>query len=192
MPKLVPSSPDDTYVAPPTMRVGEADAVVVAAYEAYHQELFGFLQRTVRDEAAAQDLLQETFLRLMGEVRSGRAPENSRAWLYRVASNLAISRGRRRATVVRWLTRYGVPEHQAAVEESPEAGAVRHEASDDLESALAQISADARAALILSGQGFSGAEIAQAIGRTGPATRTLMCRARLRLRDILATQEAVR
>lgn len=166
--------------------------MVVAAYEAYHRELFRFLQRTVRDESTAQDLLQDTFLRLMGEVRSGRAPEHSRAWLYRVASNLAISRGRRRATVVRWLARYGAPDHQAAVGESPEAGAVRQEASDDLDAALAQISADARAALILSGQGFSGADIALAIGRTGPATRTLMCRARVRLRSILATQEAVR
>ena len=166
--------------------------MVVAAYEAYHQELFGFLQRTVRDEAAAQDLLQDTFVRLMREARSGRAPEHSRAWLYRVASNLAISRGRRGGTVARWLARYGAPEHRDAISESPEAGAVRREASDNLESALAQISADARAALILAGQGFSGAEIALAIGRSGPATRTLMCRARLRLRGILATQEAVR
>ncbi len=52
--------------------------------------------------------MQESFLRLFKEVEAGRTPDNVRAWLYRVGSNLAISRGRRRADRrLDWMSRYG-------------------------------------------------------------------------------------
>ncbi len=44
----------------------------------------------------------------------------------------------------------------------------------------------------MAAQGFDGAEIAAAIGRTPLATRSLMCRARLQLRQRLAAMEWVR
>ena len=74
------------------------DGFVVSMYEAHHAEVYAFLVRSTRDPSAAEDLLQETFLRLTTEARAGRAPEQVRAWLFRVASNLAISRARRNAT----------------------------------------------------------------------------------------------
>ncbi|HMJ81385.1 MAG TPA: sigma factor-like helix-turn-helix DNA-binding protein, partial [Candidatus Dormibacteraeota bacterium] len=43
-----------------------------------------------------------------------------------------------------------------------------------------------RLALLLAAQGQSGREIAAALGRTESATRTILCRARRRLRDELA------
>src|SRR3954447_10123125 len=79
---------------------------VSTAFEAYHAEIYNFLRRSTRDEAAAEDLLQEAFLRLTREVDAGRTPEHVRGWLYRVASNLAISRGRRRTTAFAWMARY--------------------------------------------------------------------------------------
>lgn len=166
-----------------------AEAFVRVAFESYHQELYGFLRRTTRDDALAQDLVQESFLRLMREARAGRPPEQTRAWLYRVATNLAISRARRVRTVLAWLGRVASTHPQDTVTESPEVGVLRRERSIALESALGQIAADARAALILSGQGFSGADIARTIGRSEAATRTLMSRARVQLRRILETQE---
>jgi RNA polymerase sigma-70 factor (ECF subfamily) len=168
-----------------------ADAFVRVAFESYHQELYGFLRRTTRDDALAQDLVQESFLRLIREARAGRPPEQTRAWLYRVATNLTISRARRVRTVLAWLGRVASTHPQDTVTESPEAGVLRRERSIALESALGQIAADARAALILSGQGFSGADIARTIGRSEAATRTLMSRARVQLRRIIETQEGV-
>ncbi len=166
-----------------------AEAFVRVAFESYHQELYGFLRRTTRDDALAQDLVQELFLRLMREARAGRPPEQTRAWLYRVATNLTISRARLVRTVLAWLGRVASTHPQDTVTESPEVGVLRRERSIALESALGQIAADARAALILSGQGFSGADIARTIGRSEAATRTLMSRARVQLRRILETQE---
>lgn len=158
--------------------------LVVDAFRMYRDELYSFLYRSTRDDAAAEDLLQETFLRLMREVDSGRTPDHLRAWLYKVASNLAISRGRRRATVVDWVRRHGRDE-VTRVAESPETELLGRERASTLDAALATLPADARSALLLSAQGFSGEEIAAAIGRSHAATRTLLSRARVRVRVAL-------
>lgn len=166
-------------------------AIVAEAFEAYHAELYNFLRRSTRDEAAAEDLLQEVYVRLTREVEAGRAPEHLRGWLYRVASNLAISRGRRRATVLGWMNRHG----RAAAsefEESPETGYLRSERVSMLDAVLATLPIEARTALQLSADGFSGEEIAAAIGRSHGATRTLLSRARVKVRLELERREQAR
>lgn len=176
---------------PSTVAVG-ADGAVSTAYRDHHEALFAFLRRATRDEGAAEDLLQETFIRLLTVVREGRPPEQVRAWLYRVASNLVISRGRRATTAVRWFTHHGPEEHRRMTTESPESRVLHHEHTKEIEAAVAFLSPDARVAILLSGQGFSGAEIASAIGRTEAATRTLLCRSRTQVRARMAKRETDR
>jgi RNA polymerase sigma-70 factor (ECF subfamily) len=159
-------------------------ASITSAYEAYHAELYNFLRRATRDEDAAEDLLQDTFLRLTREVDAGRLPEHVRGWLYRVASNLVVSRGRHKQTVMRWLTRNAHVD-VALVSASPEADILLREQTSVLEAALARLPAETRAALLLSAEGFTGEEIATAIGRTHGATRTMLSRARVQVRHIL-------
>ena len=95
---VVAGAVPDVVDVPGRVAVG-ADAAVSMAYRDHHAAVFAFLRRATRDEAAAEDLLQETFIRLLTVVREGRPPEQVGAWLYRVASNLVISRGRRATTV---------------------------------------------------------------------------------------------
>ena len=123
-------------------------------FESYHAELYSFLRRSTRDEGAAEDLLQEAFLRLTREVEAGRTPEHIRGWLYRVASNLAISRGRRRMTAFDWMNRYGRTEQGDDVE-SPESGVLARERTSAIDAVLAMLLVDARTALLLSADGFS-------------------------------------
>ncbi len=160
----------------------DVEAYVVSAYEAHHAEIFGFLARSTRDQSVAEDLLQETYLRLTKEARYARRPLQLRAWLYRVASNLVIERSRRRTTALGWLGRHGRQEHERMVAPSPEAGYLRRERATEIDRVLAGLSADARLALLLSSEGFSGQEIAAALGRSDAATRALLCRARARVR----------
>ena len=62
----------------------------------YAQPLYGFLWSLTSDQALAEDLLQEVFIRLVNY--AGKLPQNFRAWFYTVARNLAYSslRARRR------------------------------------------------------------------------------------------------
>lgn len=157
------------------------DGFVVAAYEAHHAEVYGFLARATRDVAAAEDLLQETYLRLTQEARAGQAPLQVRAWLYRVASNLVISRARRLTTARGWRGGSGQTGDLMTMP-SPEAGAMRGQGAAEMERVLEGLSTDARLALLLSAEGFGGEETAATIGRSAAATRTLLCRARARVR----------
>jgi RNA polymerase sigma-70 factor (ECF subfamily) len=158
-------------------------ACISDIYDEHQRELFTFALRTCRDREAAEDLLQESFVRLIVEADAGRMPTNPRAWLYRVIANLAISRGRRATTAQRQLGALAVGE----ADEGPEAELIERERRSDLDAVLGELGVDARTALVLAANGFNGLEIAEAIGRTGNATRTLMCRARLQLRERLGT-----
>ncbi|HTX91343.1 MAG TPA: RNA polymerase sigma factor [Anaerolineales bacterium] len=58
--------------------------------ERHHASLLGFLYRlTGGDRALAEDLVQETFLRLLGKIDSYRYPRPLKPWLYAIAVNLA-------------------------------------------------------------------------------------------------------
>ena len=165
------------------------DGFVASTYEAHHAEVYAFLVRSTRDPSTAEDLLQETFLRLTTEARADRAPDQVRAWLFRVASNLAISRARRAATATTWMGRYGQSEHDGMIMDSPESSALRRERTETLERVLGDLPADARVALLLSAHGFKGEEIAETIGRSHGATRSMLLRARLRVRDELVAED---
>jgi RNA polymerase sigma factor (sigma-70 family) len=175
---------DATTSVQPAVDVG---AVVAAIYDRHQQELFTFALRSCRDREAAEDLLHEAFVRLIVEVDAGRMPDNVRAWLYRVTANLVASRGRRATVARRWLASAGAQER---VVHGPEPAFLERERRDDLDDALGDLGADARTALLMAAEGFRGDEIATAIGRSAVATRTLMCRARLQLRERLGSMES--
>jgi RNA polymerase sigma-70 factor (ECF subfamily) len=168
----------------PAERTGQTD-VVVEAYQAFQRDIHSFLRAAMRDPEAADDLTQETFIRLVREVREGRTPDNVRAWLYTVAANLVTSRARRTAVADRFKAVLAL----RGQVESPEADAIRGEQQAHLRRALGDLPADARTALLLAAHGFSGHEIARVLGRTDGATRTLLCRARIRLRERFAAHE---
>jgi RNA polymerase sigma-70 factor (ECF subfamily) len=181
-------SMDDLEVLPATvaMSTSRSDEILGAIYDDHQRELYSFALHACRDRDAAEDLVQESFVRLMIEVDAGRMPTNVRAWLYRVIANLAISRGRRSTVARRGLRSVAEP----ADDPGPEPAYLEGERRSDLEAVLGELGADARTALLMAANGFSGLEIAEAIGRSPNATRTLMCRSRIQLRDRLVSMEA--
>ena len=161
---------------------------VMAAYDENQRRLTSFAYALTRDADAADDLVQESFLRLVKEHAAGREPDNVTAWLYRVCANLATSRGRRGAVARRFLERRPAEETEVAAEVE----ILRHETSEALVAALAILPDDARTAVVMAAQGFSGREIADSLGRTETSTRTMMFRARERLRTFLVEEGVAR
>lgn len=70
-------------------------ACVLAAWREHEQELRGFLVTRMGDQEAAEELVQEVFLRAMNEGAGFCRLDNPRAWLFRVARNAATDRQRR-------------------------------------------------------------------------------------------------
>ena len=165
----------------PTAAERELERFVVEAWDAHRRDLFAFAVALVRDREAADDLVGEAYLRLIGEARAGRSPDDARRWLYRVAANLTHSRGRRLRTVQRFMSRLV----ERRVEESPEVRLARTELSPGLHDALLALKPDARLAIVMAARGCPGRDIAAALGRSETSTRTLLYRARLELRERL-------
>ena len=64
--------------------------------ERYRGPLYGFIQRIINDRNFAEDLLQETFLRLWTHKNSYRAIARFSTWIYTIAGNLAKTELRKR------------------------------------------------------------------------------------------------
>ncbi|MCP5521136.1 MAG: RNA polymerase sigma factor [Verrucomicrobiales bacterium] len=67
-------------------------------YDEHAQALFAFLLNFTRDDSETRDLLQEVFTRLAGNPALLEPAREPRAFLLRLAHNLAIDRIRRRST----------------------------------------------------------------------------------------------
>jgi len=65
------------------------DDIVLQHYDREHLPLRRYLKLTGVDESTAQEIVQETFLRLYRHLRGNGDRTNLRAWCYRVAQNLA-------------------------------------------------------------------------------------------------------
>jgi RNA polymerase sigma-70 factor (ECF subfamily) len=65
-----------------------------AVYEEHRARIFAWLLRMTRNRAVAEELLQETFARLVRHAARLRPDTNLRAWLFTVARNLARSHRR--------------------------------------------------------------------------------------------------
>jgi RNA polymerase sigma-70 factor (ECF subfamily) len=157
--------------------------IVEEAYDAHAPHLKAFALAAVHDHDAADDLVQDTFVRFVRHVRGEGVPDNIGGWLHRVCANLIISRGRRKVVADQkrsWLV-------DRSVGESPEDSVIRSDETARLRDALSELPVDARTALLMAASGFSATEIGDAIGRTANATSTYICRARVRLRELLST-----
>lgn len=173
---------DTAAVIDATIADADARAAVELAFAAHAPRLRSILLGITRDPQVAEDLAQEAFVRLFVETRAGRAPDNTGGWLYRTASNLAVSRARRSIVARRFAPMLVEREPRP----SPEVEAIRDERASQLHAALRELSPAERSALVWAAEGLSGGEIADRLGKSQVAVRTMICRARGRLRIRLA------
>jgi RNA polymerase sigma-70 factor (ECF subfamily) len=136
--------------------------------------------RMLGDEQEAQDVVQESCLRLWrvaGEWRPGEARIST--WLHTVAMNLSRDRLRRRRET------YPVESFEwLAGEDSPEQDMERDRRSARVKQALTQLPERQREALILSHfEGYSQSEAATVMGVSVEALESLLSRARRSLRQ---------
>jgi len=92
---LNPASLDPSSDAAIMLRVAAGDdAGFNYLAEKYHRPIIRFLFRMVRNQAIAEELAQEVFLRVYRSRESYRAEAKFSTWLYRIATNLAVNHAR--------------------------------------------------------------------------------------------------
>jgi RNA polymerase sigma-70 factor (ECF subfamily) len=172
------------------------DAAFDALFERWAGRLLRFLERMVRDQAVAEELVQETFLRVH-RARARYAPDAKfSTWLYTIASNVArneLRRPFRRAPHDSTdIEREDGRTLELAAEESPvdEIVNARREGAE-VEAALQRLPERQRAALWLAAvEGLPYAEVAQALETSEASVKALVHRARVALVNQLANASA--
>jgi RNA polymerase sigma-70 factor (ECF subfamily) len=163
------------------LRDGEP-AAFDAVYEAYRARVYSFLARMARSREVAEDLAEETWLRLVEAAPRLQPDTRLGPWLFTVARNLyysycrsrAISEAATDALISLWPG--GSPRP------SPFEEAAARELEGRLERSLARLPAHHREALLLVGvDGMTPAEAAGVCGLTPDAFRQRLSRARAAL-----------
>ncbi|WP_064609052.1 sigma-70 family RNA polymerase sigma factor [Photobacterium sp. J15] len=72
---------------------------LMRAWQAHQHSLLSWLYKHTDDDALAEDLLHEVFLRAMRKNKAFCDIDNAKAWLFRVANNLVIDQSRQRSFV---------------------------------------------------------------------------------------------
>jgi RNA polymerase sigma-70 factor (ECF subfamily) len=158
-------------------RAQEGDRAAFAQLvERYQQPLGSYLWRLTRDRDLALDLTQDTFLRAYRGIGATLPGLQVRAWLYRIATNLAYDHFRRQRRFRRLPI--SLFEHRAAPDESASV-----EERDLVERGLARLDPRDRAVLLLCAvEQLSYREVAAIIGRSPDAARKQFTRAKQRFR----------
>ena len=158
---------------------GRDPGAFAAIHDAFNARLFNFLARLSNSRDVAEDLLEETWLRLVSH--AGRLHPDTRLgpWLFTVARNLHLSYRRSRA-----IEDAGDPEatalwSRAAPPPSPLELAEASEMQRRIAEAMAALPAIYREALLLVGiEGLSPSEAASVCGISAQAMRQRLSRAR--------------
>lgn len=175
---MIQNACTEVVVAAPAS--AQTDAVELATYlfERYHVEIFAYLHRMVTDREWAQDLAQETFLQAYRARDQIAGLENPRAWLYRIATNLALNALKRKRRFS-WLP-WHWQERAAGIDIAEEV-----DRQTLIERVLAALPPHYRAPLLLYAHyGFKLAEVAAALNLSEGAARMRLQRAREMFRQM--------
>lgn len=165
------------------LRDGDAEAFD-AVHAAFNTRLFGFLARLARSRDVAEDLLEETWLRLVTHARRLHPDTRLGPWLFTIARNLHVSYCRSRAFDESGSAA-GVGLWPTSVHDSPFEKTAGNELERRIEVALAHLPVGFREVLLLVGvEGLRPSEAAVICGISPEALRQRLKRAR----DLLATR----
>ncbi len=165
-------------------------------YQRYYRPVLLFILRIVQDRDMAEDLVQETFIRVYNNRESWQPRSKFTSWLYRIARNLCIDEKRRYWNrLVHMDSQYSDSNVNNPVSpleraEDDTGDARNHFASkideETIKKAINQLSPEQREVIILNKyQGMSYIEIAEILGATPESIKQRAYRAHLKLRQIL-------
>ncbi len=162
--------------------------------EKYHRPIIHFLFRMVRNQAIAEELAQEVFLRVYRSRQSYRAEARFTTWLYRIATNLAVNHARdtKHERAVRSVY-LDAPDEQTGTtpdvaddEPSVEQHLLREERMKAIRTHVMALPERQRIAVLMHKyQGMDYRQIGEVLRLSESATKSLLFRAYQTLRDKL-------
>jgi RNA polymerase sigma-70 factor, ECF subfamily len=166
----------------------DREATFAHLFEEFSAPIYNYVLRMVGDADRAADITQDTFIKAYRKLDSLTDATSTRAWLYRIATNTAIDEIRRRRLVSPMGDDAGTfdrPDHRPG----PEALVMAGTLDERVQRALMRLRPNHRQCLLLSDMDdMSAQQIAEVMGMSYGAVRTLLCRARGEMRRALAAE----
>ena len=162
--------------------------------EKYYRPMIHFLYRMVHNQAVAEELAQEVFLRVYRARESYRAEARFSTWLYRIATNLAVNHARdtrhERSAPTIYLDapdeETGTTPDVANGDPSAEQNLLRQERMEAIRAHVMELPERQRAAVVMHKyQGLDYRQIGEALQLSESATKSLLFRAYQTLRVTL-------
>jgi RNA polymerase sigma factor (sigma-70 family) len=173
---------DEQLVA--LFRAGHDDAFRVI-HDRYRQRLFAYARQMLPARQDAEDALQDVFVRAYSGLRASHGRLVLRAWLYRIAHNRCIDELRRPAPPPP-----EVLELVRAPADDPIAAADQRESLRRLVIDVRRLPEQQRSALLMRELGgMAYADMADALGVSVPAVKSLLVRARIALAQALEARD---
>lgn len=148
-------------------------------YEQERANIYAYLLYFGLPAVRAQELAQDSFLKLYMQMSKGQFIENPRAWLYRVAHNLALRSYKREPQFDEWDPDAPAPDPQP----DPERALIEKRQRSRLHQAVRGLSPQQRNCLHLRVQGLRYREIGEVIGISTSAVGEFLRRAAVRLKE---------
>ncbi|MBA3314431.1 MAG: RNA polymerase sigma factor SigZ [Planctomycetota bacterium] len=160
--------------------MNDAKPTTDAVWSQLSGDLWRFIRRRVPDDHVADDLLQETFLRIHRKLDSLGGADRLAAWVYQIARNTVHDHHRRRKSDA------ALGEHEPADDSEDDLIALRSRAGGWLDELIAILPDGYRDAVRYAElEGRTAQEVADRLGLSLPAAKSRVRRGRLMLRDRL-------
>ncbi|MGQ9707486.1 MAG: RNA polymerase sigma factor [bacterium] len=159
----------------------------------YERKVYNIAYRLLGNEEDATEALQDTFLRVFRFIRKFSFKSSFYTWLYRIATNVSLTRLRRRKMTGMVSLDAPVPASEDLKFDIPDTGQTPQEAFEQkrlrerLEQAVKQLPEEYRAVVVLRDlEGLSNEEVSRVLKLSVPAVKSRLHRGRLALRERLA------
>ena len=162
--------------------------------ENYYQPIYRLALKMLGNPQDAEDILQETFIKVFKHINTFDERSSLSTWIYRIATNEALMFLRKKHP--EFVSIDQPAENEESEQEPiqivdwcclPENELMSNEAKTHLDQAITSLLPGLRAVFVLRDiQGLSTRETAEVLGISEMAVKTRLSRARLRLREILS------
>ena len=162
----------------------------LSLFKEYESKIYNFIYRMTQNEADAEELTQEVFIRVWNGLDGLRSGSSVTPWIYRIASNACFDSFRKNKRTLKeeilepddeFLYDAKIPLIEDEIYKSKMAECIR--------SYIAKLPEDYRAVILLHDiEGFKNSDIADMLGISLDAVKIRLHRARGRLREVLSRE----
>ena len=187
MPLFQPSSSNNPYLSDPDVKLmldfqsGETCAFE-SLMEKYYRRILNFIYRYLNNREVAEDLTQEVFIKVYHAQHSYQPKAQFRTWIYTIAKNLALNEVKKQRFLI-FKDQESLKHFEDENVSSAHQTLADQEMVETIRKAIGELPENQRMAMIFYRyENFSYEEIAQTMGLSLQAVKSLLNRAKESLR----------